>query len=191
MFKRKDSVTYGQLTRAELGETVGHARRAAGHAAGGLRDSVGPRVAPATERMRQVAADRLASYGVALVPLGEQASTKEPRASKAGSKMAKMPKMPKAPGSRAAGATRDGSTAKTRNGSRLPRKAAMLAGGVALGAFAAYLLRQQRQQQWGEFEATEPAEPVVDEEEEAMTDVRRPAGEWPTGDESPPPHSES
>lgn len=62
--KRK---TDGQLLRAELGESVDHALRAAGHAAGGVKAAVEPRLsrvrstsgaklAPAKERVRGTAA---------------------------------------------------------------------------------------------------------------------------------------
>jgi hypothetical protein len=53
---RSNEKTNGQLLRAELSESVSHARRAAGYAAGGVRAAVGPRLAPAGQRVRTTAA---------------------------------------------------------------------------------------------------------------------------------------
>jgi len=53
---RSREKTHGQLLRAELSESVDHARRAAGYAAGGVRAAVGPRLAPATQRARRTTA---------------------------------------------------------------------------------------------------------------------------------------
>jgi hypothetical protein len=53
--KRNHEQTHGQLFRAELGESVDHALRAAGYAAGGVKAAVGPakdRVRDATQRVR-------------------------------------------------------------------------------------------------------------------------------------------
>lgn len=53
---RSHEQTDGQVLRSELSETVSHARRAAGFAAVGVRDAVGPRLAPARQRVRSAAA---------------------------------------------------------------------------------------------------------------------------------------
>jgi hypothetical protein len=45
----------GQLFRTELGQSWDHALRAAGHAASGVRSTVGPRVAPTAARVREAA----------------------------------------------------------------------------------------------------------------------------------------
>jgi hypothetical protein len=41
---RSNEKTHGQLLRAELGESMDHAMRAAGYAAGGVKAAVGPRL---------------------------------------------------------------------------------------------------------------------------------------------------
>jgi hypothetical protein len=53
---RRSEKTRGQLVRAELNESVSHARLAAGYAAGGVRAAVGPKLAPAKQRARTTAA---------------------------------------------------------------------------------------------------------------------------------------
>lgn len=53
--RRNDEQSQGQLFRAELSESVDHARRAAGYAAGGVKAAVAPtkdRVREATQRVR-------------------------------------------------------------------------------------------------------------------------------------------
>lgn len=51
-----NQITNGQLVRDELSESLGHARRAAGYAAGGVRAAVAPRLTPAGQRVRSAAA---------------------------------------------------------------------------------------------------------------------------------------
>lgn len=46
----------GRLLRSELGESVSHARRAAGYAAIGVRDALQPKLVPAKQRARNTAA---------------------------------------------------------------------------------------------------------------------------------------
>lgn len=55
---RRNEKAHGQLLRAELSESVDHALRAAGYAAGGVKDAVGSKLAPAAQRVRSTTARR-------------------------------------------------------------------------------------------------------------------------------------
>lgn len=123
--KREDEQTRGQLVRAELGESWDHALRAAGHAASGVRTTVGPKVAPAAVRVRSAATNGWGSTKAAFAPLGEAAQGK----------------VRKAQGSKAAGR-------------RWPKVAGLLASGALVGGAAAFILRRRRQQQWDEYDPT-------------------------------------
>ncbi|MPZ28119.1 MAG: hypothetical protein GEV12_17340 [Micromonosporaceae bacterium] len=142
MFRQNETKTRGELLRTELGESWDHALRAAGHAAGGVRAAVGPKVAPAAVRVRGAAASGWGSTKSALAPLSEAAQHGAQTARRRG-KSAK----PAKPGKRAR--------------RRWPKLAGLMAGGAAVGATAAYLVRRRRQQQWEDYQA-EPLAPAGD-----------------------------
>lgn len=141
MLRQKQARTRSQLMRAELGETVDHAVRAAGHAAGGIRETVGPRLGPAADRMRSAAADGWGSTLAALAPLNEAAQIELKEARKQIRRQAKQ-------------AQRQAKRANR----RWPRMMGLLASGMAVGAIAAYLMRQRRQREWEEYDPTEAME---------------------------------
>lgn len=80
MWRRKQEHRRAELLRAELSESLDHALRAAGYAAGGMRDSVGrgvrdsvgPRVAPAAKKVRSATAGGWESTRAALEPKGRR-----------------------------------------------------------------------------------------------------------------------
>lgn len=139
MFRRNETKSRGELLRAELGESWDHALRAAGHAAGGVRAAVGPRVAPAAERVRGAAGSRWASTKSALAPAGEAAQHKVRDV-----RRVRKPRKPRKPAR------------------RWPRVAGLLAGGAAVGVTTAFVLRRRREQreQWEDYQRTEPAAPA-------------------------------
>jgi hypothetical protein len=129
VFRRNETRTRKELLREELGESWEHALRAAGHAADGMRAAVGPRVGPAADRVRGAAASGWGSTRAALVPVGEAAQHK-----------VKEVRLKRKPPRR-----------------RWPKLVGLLAGGVAVGAAAAFVLRRRRDQQWEDYHHTEPA----------------------------------
>lgn len=144
MFKQKQNVRRRELMRTELGESLEHARRAAGHAAGEVRASMGPKVAPAAERVRSTATDSWESTRAALAPLSESTHA-EPKQAR---KRAKREREKVQAKGRAKKLQRE------RAGRRWPALAGLVAGGIALGAVAAAVLRRQ---QYQELEGFGPA----------------------------------
>lgn len=131
--------TRGQLLRGELVETFDHALRAAGYAASGLRDSVAGRSAG---KVRDATVRGWDSATTAFAPLSEAAQTrvKDIKVRRKGPEMKR----------------------------RWPMLAGLLAGGAAVGATVAVVMRRRRQQ-WEGYEpdeeldlSTEPR--AVDEE---------------------------
>lgn len=141
MLRQKQAQSRRQMMRAELGETVDHAMRAAGHAAGGIRETVGPRLAPAASRMRSAAADGWGSTMAALAPLNQAAQTELKQARKEIRRQGKQTRRQ-----------------VKRSNRRWPRMMGLLASGIALGAVAAYVMRQRRQREWEEYDPTEAME---------------------------------
>jgi hypothetical protein len=137
---RGDVESRRQLVRAELGQSWDHALRAAGHAATGVRSTVGPRVAPAAARVRSAATDRWGSTKAAFAPLAEAAQQQLKRDRKRGGKVA---------------------------GRRWPKVAGLLAGGALVGGAAAFVMRRRRQQQWEEYDPTAAVSEVAEAAEEA------------------------
>lgn len=137
MFRRNETKTRGGLLRAELGESWDHALRAAGHAAGGVRATVGPTLAPAAERVRGVAASGWNSTRLALAPLTEAAAAQY----------------------QARNGRRRGQRGGKSTRRRWPMVAGLVAGGAVVGGATAYLVRRRRQQQqqWEEYQHSEPA----------------------------------
>jgi hypothetical protein len=129
VFRRNETKTRNELLRAELGETWDHALRAAGHAAGGMRAAVGPKVGPAADRFRGAAYSGWGTTKAALAPVSEAAQQKVQRV-KRGRKPARK---------------------------RWPAVAGLVAGGAAVGAAAAFVLRRRRQQQlWEDYHHADP-----------------------------------
>jgi hypothetical protein len=116
VFRRDETRTRGELLRVELGESWDHALRAAGHAAGGVRAAVEPRLGPAAERVRGAASSGWGSTKSALAPLGEAAQQK----------------------------VRGGRSDRKPAGPGWPGVLGLLLGGIAAGAVAALLLRRWR-----------------------------------------------
>lgn len=133
MLRRKQTVKHAELARVELSESLDHALRAAGHAAGGVRATMGPRVAPAAERVRAVASDGWDSTRAALAPLSEAAMGEPKRGRKRGGK-----------------SRRGGPDASRR---RWPALLGLAAGGVAIGVAVAAVIRRAREQEWQEYDA--------------------------------------
>jgi hypothetical protein len=124
--KRGNEQTHGTLFRAELSESVDHALRAAGYAAGGVRAAIGPKVSPAAQRVRSTAASGWGSTRAAIAPLTEAAQYK----------------------------LRNART-EEKVSSRWPKLAGLLAVGALMGAVTAYVLRRRRLQQWEEYDPME------------------------------------
>lgn len=123
--------TRGQLLREELGESVDHALRAAGHAAGGVR-AASAQMRPTAERMREAASHRWESTMAAF----HDADTAGRTTGKGG---------------------RRGTDAESR---RWPKLAGLLAAGAVVGAVGAMIMRRRRQQEWAEYDPNEALEAV-------------------------------
>lgn len=136
MFRGRQENGRSRQMRAELEESMDHALRAAGHAAGGIRATMGPRVAPTAGKVRAAASERWGSTKSALAPLSEAAQTE----TKQNGKRAKKAR---------AKVQRRQESRRRRSG-----MAALLASGVAVGAAAAMVMRWRRQQQWEDYAAT-------------------------------------
>ncbi|MFK3982467.1 hypothetical protein ACI2K4_19080 [Micromonospora sp. NPDC050397] len=150
--------SHGQLVRVELGESFGHFRQAAGHAAEGVGARVGPRVRAAREHLSPTAARvaQTASHGwevtrTAVVPLAIAAvanarqtgttSGQKGFKSVTGSKKMKLV-MPK------------NKRKSTRGRRRWSILTGVLAAGAVAGAIGAVAMRRRQQEPW---EAYEPA----------------------------------
>ena len=176
MFQRQQEPrTRAQMFREEMGQTVNHAMRAAGLAAGGLRVA-GSQMAPAADRIRSAAARRWAEFNEAAGIAGRMPGGMAGRmpGGMAGRTPAdgedRMPRgvagrMPggmagrmargvaaRRPGGAAGrpprGVARRGRKAQQRRS--LPRMVTLIAGGAAVGMAAAALMRRRRQQ-WEEY----------------------------------------
>jgi hypothetical protein len=146
--------------RSELGESVDHAMRAAGHAAVGVRAAMGPKVRPMAVRVRSAATDGWGSTKAIIMPLNEAAQAELRQAGKRAQRQArrarKRPKQSKR---------------------RWPRMAGFLFSGVAVGAVAAYVMRQRRQRDWEGYDPTEALEAA----EPAEAGLTTPPGTEPGG----------
>jgi gas vesicle protein len=135
---REPSRTNTELMRDELGESWVHFMQAANHAATGVGASVGP----ATGKMKSAAARSYTGTVAKLAPLavaykaGAHDATVALKASKAAKKENEMP--------------------RKRTGLLM----GLLAGGVAVGAAGALVMRRRRQQQWAEYDPSEALESV-------------------------------
>jgi hypothetical protein len=146
--RQNEARTRARLFRQEVGETMDHAVKAAGHAAVGMR-AAGTRMAPATSRVRDAAAQRWEAT-VAAFNDTTGMSADDVRAMKRAHKQqrAQLPMM-----------TKPRKRQKGRSGRRLPRMMGLLAAGMAAGAATAMVLRRRRQQ-WEEYDASEALEAV-------------------------------
>lgn len=138
--KRNEAKTRGQLLREELNQTVEHARRAAGHAAGGVGAAVGPRVSAAREtvapRVRDTAARGWGSTVATFTPLSEAAQAKLGN-----------------------GRARRKKAARTAQ-RRWPVLAGLLACGALVGAVAAAMLRRRQPEPEPPPQASDLAQPA-------------------------------
>lgn len=137
---RRQQPTSGQLVRGELGEGLVHLRRAAGHAAGGLGATLGPRLGAVrgsarSDRVRRAAAHRWGSAMSALAPLSASASDAEQARTARDRQMMKLNKQVKGQGSRPRGQNR--------------RMMGLLVVGAAVGTVAA--LRRRQRRRWDEY----------------------------------------
>lgn len=136
------------MLRDELNESFDHALRAAGHAAGGVGAAVGPRVEVAREtmlpRVRGAAARGWGSTVAVFTPLTEAAQAKVDSRSKDPKRKARQVRRKAAKTSR----------------KRWPALLGLLAGGAAVGAAGAMVLRRRRQQ-WQDIDANQSLEPAA------------------------------
>ena len=135
MFKQQQpEMTHTRMVRSELGQSFTHAMRAANHAATGISGTFGERMMPMAERMRTGAMQRMGDSGMARRNGGGRARM---MADLAQSQMKSQLKR------------RRKQQARQRRG----RMITMLAGGVAVGSIAAFIMRRRRQREWEEYEA--------------------------------------
>ncbi|HLV59627.1 MAG TPA: hypothetical protein VKY81_12300 [Natronosporangium sp.] len=160
MFQRQQEPrTRAQMFREEMGQTVNHAMRAAGLAAGGLR-TAGSQMAPAADRIRSAAARRWAEFNEAARMAGRMPGGMAGRPPADGEdrvprgvagRMARGVAGGRPGGEagrRPRGVARGGRKAQQRRS--FPRMATLIAGGAAVGMAAAALMRRRRQQ-WQEY----------------------------------------
>ncbi|HEX5542006.1 MAG TPA: hypothetical protein VFX60_10680 [Micromonospora sp.] len=169
------SRTRGEIVKSELNESLDHLKRAAGHTATGIGETVGPRInaargqiSPTMARIRNAASHRWGSAMIAIGPLvaavADRDRQSEPVARKARSQdmqnrmmmrglrgMAGMPMMHglrSMPGLRRMTNMRG---KKSRSRKRFPQMAGVLIAGTAVGAIGAMIMRR-RQRQWAEYD---------------------------------------
>jgi hypothetical protein len=141
--------TRGQLVKNELGESFDHFMQAATHAAGGVGATVGPRAAQGVDRVNGATAQGWESTLAAFAPLAAAA----------------------ADGAREAGRTTSRAGRRTQravmrkkvpqmSGRRWPMLAGLLAAGATVGAAGALVMRRRKQQQWQEYDPSQPIEPT-------------------------------
>jgi hypothetical protein len=140
--------TRGQLLRQELGETMDHAMRAAGHAAGGMR-AAGAQMAPAAGRVRNAASHRwettVAAFNDTTGMTGITGmAAKDIRAARKARRAHRLKER---------GLRRQ----RDRSRLRLSRVLGMLTAGVMVGAATAMVMRRRRQQ-WEEFDTGQALE---------------------------------
>lgn len=136
--KRKKPASHGELLRSELSQTMDHAMRAAGHAAGGINEAMRPRVEAVrmamAPKVRDVASRGWMSTVTVFTPLTEAAQARLAN----GAKDKKDKKEQR----------------KAKGRRRWPAIAGLLVSGVAMGGVAAMLLRQREER---EAELGEPS----------------------------------
>jgi hypothetical protein len=144
-----------ELVRAELGQSLGHFRQAAHHAADGVGTTVGPRVTaargyvgPATLRAR----NGWERTVVTVTPMAVAALNAARQTSGVGRKAA--PTKAELKSMKAA------QKKKSRGGSRRPSLPTLLAAGAALGAAAAFVVRRRNQPRWDEYDPAQALDAV-------------------------------
>ncbi|MBO4205305.1 hypothetical protein [Micromonospora echinofusca] len=155
----------GALVRSELGESLGHLKRAANHAAYGVGATVGPRVqaardsvSPTAARVRDTATTGWSSTMAALAPLAVAAAGGARQAGSAARK-AKAKNMMMQNRKKQQAARKRRSMLRT----------GLLAAGAVAGVAGAMAVRRRRdQQQWEEYD---PSRSLVGAREETDTIV--------------------
>ena len=136
--------TRGELMRAELGESWEHFLAAAGHTANGVGKSVGPRAT----MLKGAAVRGWEGTATALAPLAVAYREGAADAATAALKTRKRSQSRK--------------KGKPVSNRRTGMLIGLLAGGAALGAAGALVVRRRRRQEWSEYEPTEGLEPMVE-----------------------------
>jgi hypothetical protein len=138
VFGRREVKTHRRLMQEELGESLGHLRMAAAHAADGASGALAPRV----ENARNAVTPGLAKAGGAAGTILVIARDRSRRASKQAEKMG-----------------RKGKAKMMKNESRSSRRWPMTLGGLlmagaAIGAATALMRRRRANQTWDEYGST-------------------------------------
>jgi hypothetical protein len=141
--------TRSQLVKSELGESFDHFMQAATHAAGGVGATVGPRATDGVDRVKGAAAHGWESTMAAFAPLAAAAADGARQAgrttSRAGRRTQRVVMRKKEP---------------RMSRQRWPMLAGLLAAGTAIGAAGALVMRRRKQQQWQEYDPSQPIEPT-------------------------------
>lgn len=165
MFGRSRINSRRELVRAELEESLDLFRQAAVHAAGGLGATVGPSygsarerinsargfVGPTTQRLGNVASTSWDSTIAAIAPIAEAARQGAAKAQKLEVRNSKK-RMGRA----------NGGTSSRRVSGRIM---IMLAGGAAVGAAGALVVRRRNRARWAEYEPSGPAADMASREQ--------------------------
>lgn len=196
MFGNGRRKTRSQLAKIELGRSLGHLKRAAGHATNGTGATVGPRVraarsavAPTALVMRDRAASGYVSTVAALAPLA--IALREAQAEAAS----------RAAAGQRAGAGNSAATSKkvqekrmranrAKNRSGRGRMTGLLAASVVVGLVGAMALRRRyERREWVEYDPVPSLDPMQAEVDMIEVTTRTPAEQTtpaPTGKVPPP-----
>ncbi|MEV6928387.1 hypothetical protein AB0M46_28410 [Dactylosporangium sp. NPDC051485] len=142
MFGRRQVQSHGRLMRDELGESFGHLRMAAAHAADGASGVLAPRVDAARRAMKPRVENGMirAKGGMDTVMIIAQERTR-----RGGHKAEKMGRKAKAKAMRK----------ESRSSRRLPMAlGGLLVAGAAVGIAGSMLRRRRDQQAWDEYDST-------------------------------------
>lgn len=175
MFGFMGGRTRGEMVRAELGESLGHLRRATTHAAAGISATVGPRIkaaqgyaSPAMAKARNKASNGLGSTMAVFAPMAAAARNGlHPTGTVAQKARSRDMQNMKAIRMRGMPGIRNTMMGGRRSRPRWPRMAGLLAAGAAVGAVGAMALRHRRQRRWEEYDpsrvmaAREGMEPMI------------------------------
>lgn len=138
VFGRREVKTHRRLMQEELGESLGHLRMAAAHAADGASGALAPRVENARNAVRPGLVKAGGAAGTILVIARDRSRQAGKQAEKIGRKgKAKMTKN------------------ESRNSRRLPMAiGGLLVAGAAIGAATALMRRRRANQTWDEYGST-------------------------------------
>lgn len=169
MFGFGRRTSHRQLARAELGESLGHLRQAATHAAAGIGATVGPRVdaarahlSPAATRVRRTASDRWESTMTAIAPLAV-AATEGARQAGSVARKAQSKRM-------------RAMRKKKSMGRRWPMLTGLMIASAVAGAMGAAALRRRSRAPWEDYD---PAAELDAVREDAATIMGGSAGHEP------------